>query len=209
MRRDAFPALGAGRGRRMIEFIEGTLALKSPSHAVVQAGGLGIQGLITLNTYDSLPAVGESVRLWTYLQLREEELLLFAFSSQQERWLFKHLISVNGVGPKLAIVVLSSAKAEVIRKAVIDGDSDRLKSIPRIGSKIAERIVLELKKKLGEEAPDFGVAPTSKSGEIRESVDALIALGFTRTEAEKAVDGAVQRGGKGTEEIVKLALRKS
>jgi Holliday junction DNA helicase RuvA len=176
---------------------------------VVQVGGLAIQGLITLNTYDSLPMVGETVRLWTYLQLREEELLLFAFSSQEERWLFKHLISVNGVGPKLAIVVLSSAKAEVIRRAVVDGDSDRLKSIPRIGSKIAERIVLELKKKLGEAIPDFEATTATKGGEIRESVDALLALGFTRNEAEKAVDGAVQKGGKGTEEIVKLALRKS
>jgi Holliday junction DNA helicase RuvA len=193
----------------MIDFVEGTLASKAPSLAIVQTGGLGIRANISLATYDELPPVGESVRLWTHLQLREEELSLFGFATQEERWMFLHLISVNGVGPKLAMVALSAAKADTIRRAIAQGDSDRLKSIPRIGSKIAERIVLELKKKVGEAAPTFGAQTASKSDEIEQAVSALTALGFTRAEADKAVDGAVKRGGKGVEDLVKLSLRMS
>jgi len=191
----------------MIDFVEGILVTKSPSQATVLVGGMGIRGNISLATYDELPVVGEEVRLWTHLQLREEELTLFAFATQEERWMFLHLITVNGVGPKLAMVALSAARAETIRRAIIEGDSDRLKSIPRIGSKIADRIVLELKKKLSEDAPRFETGVSSKSDEIQQAVSALCALGFTRAEAEKSVDGALKRGGTGVEELVKLSLR--
>jgi Holliday junction DNA helicase RuvA len=190
----------------MIEFVEGVLTAKGPSQAVVIVGGMGLKSVISLTTYDDLPLVGETVRLWTHLQLREDELHLFAFSTREERHLFQHLISVNGVGPKLAMTLLSAARPEVIRRAVAEGDSDRLKSIPRIGTKIAERIVLELKKKVGEEAPELAIAGGKAQG-ISEAVNALCALGFTRGEAEKAVDGALKRGGVGVEELVKLALR--
>ncbi|HEY3294156.1 MAG TPA: Holliday junction branch migration protein RuvA [bacterium] len=193
----------------MIDFVEGILVAKSPSQAVILTGGLGVRGNISLATYDELPLLGEQIRLWTHLQLREEELTLFAFATQEERWMFLHLITVNGVGPKLAMVALSAARTDTLRRAIIEGDSDRLKSIPRIGSKIAERIVLELKKKLSDESPSFEVGVSSKSDEIQQAVSALCALGFTRAEAEKSVDGAVKRGGKGVEELVKLSLRMS
>jgi holliday junction DNA helicase RuvA len=191
----------------MIEYIEGKLTAKSPSYAVVDTGGFAMRGLISLNTYDALPPLGDAVRLWTYLQVREDEISLFAFSAREERWLFQHLISVNGVGPRLAITMLSAAKPDTIRRAIVEGDGDRLKSIPRIGSKIAERIVLELKKKLGEQAPDFSSSSEGKSSDSQEAISALCALGFSRAEAEKAVDAAVKRGGKGVEELVKLSLR--
>lgn len=190
----------------MIEFIEGALAAKTPSQAVVTVGGMGLKGMISLSTYDDLPAVGQTVRLWTHLQIREDEIQLFAFSTREERQLFHHLITVNGVGPRLALIMLSAARPEVIRRAVAEGDSDRLKSIPRIGTKIAERIVLELKKKVGAELPE-PAAGTGKGREAPEAVNALCALGFTRAEAEKAVDSALKRGGASVEELVKLALR--
>jgi Holliday junction DNA helicase RuvA len=190
----------------MIEFIEGSLVGKTPSQAVVAVGGMGLRSTISLATYDDLPAAGQAVRLWTHLQLREEEIQLFGFSTIEERRLFQYLITVNGVGPKLAMILLSAARPEVIRRAVAEGDSDRLKSIPRIGTKIAERIVLELKKKVGEEIPE-PVAAGSAAQDVLEAVNALCALGFTRAEAEKAVDGARKRGGAGVEELVKLALR--
>lgn len=190
----------------MIEFIEGVLFAKTPSQVVVQVGGMGLRGLISLTTYDALPAVGAATRLWTHLQLREDDATLFAFATQEERWMFQHLISVSGIGPRLAMILLSAARPETIRKAITENDADRLKSVPRIGSKIAERIVLELKTKMGDAVPEFGAAAT-KGGEIREAVNALCALGFTRAEAEKAVDAAVKRGGKGTEELVKMSLR--
>jgi holliday junction DNA helicase RuvA len=192
----------------MIDYIEGVLAVKAPSYAVVQSGGLGIRGHISLTTFEDLPQRGEPVRLWTVLQVREEEFNLFAFSTQEERWIFQHLITVNGVGPKLAIVALSAARPEVIRRAVVEGDSARLRSIPRIGAKIAERIVLELKKKLGAEIPEFvSSGGQARGGDVQEAIDALCALGFTRMEAERAVDGAIKRGGKGIEELVKFSLR--
>ncbi|MBU0509373.1 Holliday junction branch migration protein RuvA [bacterium] len=191
----------------MIEFVEGVLTAKSPSHAVIQVGGIGLRGIISLSTYDDLPAIGQPFRLWTHLQVRDDELVLFAFSALEERWLFRHLITVNGVGPRLAMTVLSAARSETIRRAVADGDSDRLKSIPRIGAKIAERIVLELKKKLGEELPETAAMPGAVGSGVREAVDALCALGFTRNEAEKAVAGAAKRGAQGVEELVKQSLR--
>lgn len=191
----------------MIEFVEGALVSKTPSQAVVAVGGMGLRSTVSLTTYDDLPAVGHNVRLWTHLQLREDEIQLFAFSKQDERRLFQHLITVNGIGPKLAMVMLSAARPEVIRRAIAEGDSDRLKSIPRIGTKIAERIVLELKKKVSEEGLEPTIAGTGTAREVPEAVNALCALGFTRTEAEKAVDGALKRGGISLEELVKLALR--
>ncbi len=192
----------------MMDFVEGVLVSKSPSNAVVKSGGIGIRGIISLNTYDDLPSLNAQVKLWTFLQIREEELTVFAFSTQEERWLFRHLISVNGIGPRLAITMLSAAKPDVLRRSIADGDSDRLKTIPKIGTKIAERIVLELRKKLGEELPEFATAPVAgPAGEIRSAVDALNALGFTRAEAEKAVESARKRGATSVEELVKLSLR--
>ena len=192
----------------MIDFVEGTLVSKSPSYAVVKCAGLGLRGIISHSTYDDLPSTGSAVQLWTFLQIREEEMTLFAFSTQEERWLFQHLISVNGVGPRLAITMLSAAKADTLRHAIIEGDGDRLRMIPKIGAKIADRIVLELKKKLGEVQPDFAATPsTGPAGEIRAAIDALNALGFSRAEAEKAVDNARKRGASSVEELVKLSLR--
>jgi holliday junction DNA helicase RuvA len=192
----------------VIDFVEGTLALKSPSSAVVKSGGMGIRAMISLTTYDDLPVVGADVKLWTVVQIRDEEISVFGFSTLEERWLFQHLVTVNGVGPKLAITVLSASRPEMIRRAVVEGDSDRLKTIPRIGSKIADRIVLELKKKLGEVQPEFAAPGTGgPASDIRSAVEALTALGFSRAEAEKAVEHARQRGAVSVEELIKLSLR--
>ena len=192
--------------RPMIDFVDGILVTKSPSFAVVKSGGLGLRAMISLTSFDDLPAVGKEARLWTVVQIRDEEISIFGFSTLEERWLFQQLITVNGVGPKLAMIVLSASRPNVIRRAVADGDSDRLKTIPRIGSKIADRIVLELKKKLGEELPDS--APVGGvAGEFRSAVDALVALGFSRADAEKAVESARKRGGTSIEELIKLSLR--
>jgi len=192
----------------VIEFIEGVLSLKAPSHVVVKSGGLGVRAIISLTTYDDLPPVGSDVRLWTVLQIREEEIWVFGFSTLEERWLFQQLVTVNGVGPKLAITVLSASRPEAIRRAVAEGDSDRLKSIPRIGAKIADRIVLELKKKLADGQPEFGAAATAgPASDIRSAVDALTALGFSRAEAEKSVEHARQRGAASVEDLIKLSLR--
>jgi Holliday junction DNA helicase RuvA len=175
---------------------------------VLDIAPVGYRGFISLATYDQLPTVGERVKLWIHAQYREDEHILFAFFALEERWLFEHLISVNGVGPKLAITMLSSMRPEAIRQAVTGGDAKRLQSIPKIGAKIAERIVLELKKKLNSDLPDFASASSfGESSDIMEAVDALTALGFTRLEAERAVHAAYEKGAVGAEELVKRSLR--
>lgn len=194
----------------MIEFVDGELISKSPSYAVIRAQGVGYRLIISLSTFDDLPPVGDPLRLWSHYQLREDEATLFGFSTLEERWLFQQLISVNGVGPKLAITMLSSARVEAIRHAVANGDSDRLKAIPKIGAKIAERIVLELKKKVQQVSPAGDGAVFSGTGSaVEQSIEALVALGFSHLEAERAVERARSKGASAVEELVKHSLRGS
>jgi Holliday junction DNA helicase RuvA len=194
----------------MIEFLEGIIAEKTPSTAVIDVGGVGFGCLISLSTYDELTAPGSKQRLWTHLQIRDEQPQLFGFASIEERWLFRNLITVNGVGPKLAITILSGARAADIRQAISEGDSARLKSVRGIGAKTADRIVLELQKKLSSEAPAItGVAADAKTDSIHQAVNALVALGIKQTEAEKAVSETAKRGVTGVEELIKQSLRKS
>jgi Holliday junction DNA helicase RuvA len=194
----------------MIEYIEGMLADKTPSAAVIDVGGVGFNCMISLSTFDELPQTGSKARLWTHLQIREEQPVLYGFAAVEERWLFRHLISVNGVGPKLAITILSGARAAVIREAIAHGDSGRLKSVRGIGAKIADRIVLELQKKLSMESPATpGVPLDAKSAALRQAIDALVALGIRQSEAENAVAETAKRGVTGVEELIKQSLRKS
>ena len=194
----------------MIEFIEGTLTEKSPSMAVIDVGGVGFGCMISLSTYDELSVSGATQRLWTHLQFRDEQPILFGFATVEERWLFRNLISVNGVGPKLAITILSGARAADIQQAIAEGDSARLKSVRGIGAKTADRIVLELQRKMSEEGPVTpGVPRDAKSDTLRQAINALIALGIKQNEAEKAVNESAKRGVDGVENLIKQSLRKS
>ena len=192
----------------MIEFLHGKLSGKTPSSAVVEVGGVGFSCLISLSTYDELPACGESVRLWAHLMMRDEQPVLFGFATIAERWLFRQLITVNGVGPRLAITILSGAPTGSIRTALADGNSDRLKAIRGIGARTADRIILELQKKMGDGLPDaLGTMAGGSADQVRQAVDALGALGFTQNEAARAVAAAAKRGADTVEELIKESLR--
>jgi Holliday junction DNA helicase RuvA len=194
----------------MIEFVEGILSEKSPSSAVIDVGGVGFGCMISLSTFDELSAAGTTQRLWTHLQFRDEQPLLFGFATVEERWLFRNLISVNGVGPKLAITILSGARAADIRQAIAEGDGARLKSVRGIGAKTADRIVLELQKKMRTEGPVTpGMPRDVKSDSLRQAINALVALGIKQNEAENAVSESAKRGVTGVEELIKQSLRKS
>ena len=194
----------------MIEYVEGLLADKSPSSAVIEVGGVGFGCMISLTTFDELPQAGSNAKLWTHLQIRDEQPVLYGFATVEERWLFRNLISVNGVGPKLAITILSGARAASIREAISQGDGGRLKAVRGIGAKTADRIVLELQKKMRMEGPTTpGVPIDAKSAALRQAIDALVALGIKQTEAESAVSESAKRGASGVEELIKQSLRKS
>lgn len=192
----------------MIALLEGTLVEKAPGMAVISAGGVGYAVNIPLSTFDKLPAAGETAMVFTYLHVREDALLLFGFSTREERATFEKMIAISGIGPKLALSILSSMPPSELVVAIETGQTDRLNKISGVGKKTAERLVLELKGKLGEVdlsalAADSGGAPRNQ-----EAVAALVSLGFSRTMAEGAVGKAADKAGKklDTSELVRRAL---
>jgi Holliday junction DNA helicase RuvA len=184
----------------MIVFLRGILAEKTPQSAVVEAGGVGYLATIPLSTFDRLPDVGESVKLFTEHVVREDDELLFGFATEEERSLYRLLVSVNGVGPKLAISVLSGISPRDFTAAVQMGDVRRLSAISGVGKKIAERLVHELKNSLGGLEPLFAgggaqglpFAGSPADPRERDAAGALGALGYKPQEAVAAVRAAIK-----------------
>lgn len=172
----------------MIGSLEGRLAVKAIDEVVVDVRGVGYRVAIPLSTYEGLPEEGRDVRLLTHLHVREDELALYGFGSDRERRLFEILIGVSGIGPRLALHVLSRLTPERFVGAISRGDLATLTGISGVGKKTAERMVLELRDKVADmvdlEAVEKG-APLNASGE--DAVKALIALGIRRAAAEEAV----------------------
>jgi holliday junction DNA helicase RuvA len=179
----------------MITHVHGILAAKGPSQAVVEAGGVGYGLEIPFSTFGVLPEVGGEVKLLTHYHVREDAHKLFGFATEGERELFRQLISVSQIGPKVALNILSKVSVQDLVEIVATGDLGRLKGVPGIGPKIAERLVVELKGKLkGVEAvPATKGAPraagTTRQGELRrDCYDALLALGYTDTQVIRALE---------------------
>lgn len=191
----------------MIAYVRGRLVEKNPSRAVLDVGGVGFEMLISLSTYEDLPAAGAEATLHTLPYLREEKLLLYGFSDPAERDVFLQTLAVPGVGPKLALAILSALRPDRFRRAVRKGDTALLSRVPGIGKKSAERLVVELKGRFErEDAGEVGV-PEGLAGE---AVLALEALGFRGEKAARAVERALagEGGGEKTlEELVREALR--
>ena len=146
----------------MITFVEGILDEKQPTRAVVNINGLGYEVLIPISSYEALPSEGERVRILTFLQIREDAQVLFGFCSEDEREMFKHLISITGIGPKLAVGVLSGLSVRELRAALIEGNVKQLCGISGVGKKSAERMVIELRDKFGSiEQMELGGAITT------------------------------------------------
>lgn len=195
----------------MFYHIHGTLEHKESGFAVVDCGGIGFKLTIGAMTLGRLPDTGTKVKLYTYLSVREDALELFGFISQDELSAFKNLISVSGVGPKAAMGILSAMTPEKFAMAVITEDTRALSRAPGVGAKTAARIVLELRDKLAKEFDSAGTAKTEEiqtavKGHLSEARDALVVLGYTRTEADAAlrsIDPAEE-----LEAIIKKALAK-
>ncbi len=173
----------------MIAHIRGKLLVKHPNQAVVETGGVGYDITISVPTFSDLPAVGSEVALHIHTHVREDVIALYGFQRPSEKLLFEKLISVSGIGPKLAITILSGMAADEMVGAIRGNDVARLTRIPGIGKKTAERMVLELRDKLPEASPTAApVVPTLNATE-EDVLSALVNLGYQRAAAEKALAG--------------------
>jgi Holliday junction DNA helicase RuvA len=199
----------------MIASLRGTLIAKSPTEIVLDVGGVGYGLSIPLSTFEKIGEPGSQVSLYTYLHVREDAMLLYGFFSVEERSLFKLLLTVTGIGPRVAQGILSGIPAMDLRGYLIAGNTGALTAIPGIGRKLAERLVVELREKLSK-FEDFAATPTISSdpqGAVRnEALLALTSLGYNRATAERAVRLAAQELGESAgvlEVLVKTALRKA
>jgi len=175
---------------------------------VMTSGGVGYELAIPLGVYETLPRAGEDVMLHTHLVVREDGWLLFGFASSVERRVFQKLLTANGVGPALALGLLSHLSADRLVRALREKDVTTLQSVPRVGRKKAERLVLDLADKL-EDLPAEGIAGVRPDGAgAEDAIRALVSLGYTTADAERAVRGALDTGGRGmpAAELIRNAL---
>ncbi len=194
----------------MIAHISGKLAHKVPGEVIVDVDGVGYQIFIPLNVFYGLPEVGGSVRLHVHTHLREDALQLFGFNDSDEKQVFLLLISVAGIGPKLAVNILSGIPAQELAHAITQGDQLRLVAIPGVGRKLAERMIVELRDKFTTLQSEFPAARAKGAGSqlIQDAVSALVNLGYRKAEVEKNVGNAIQSGQQTLEEVIKDVLRR-
>lgn len=199
----------------MIAYLNGKLAYKDPSLAVIDVGGVGYQVRISLNTYRTLKELAAPCHLHTFLHIKEDGHTLFGFQEADEKVLFMQLISVSGIGPGTALLVLSSLPPAELEAAILGEDLRTIQAVKGIGSKTAQRLILELKDKIGKgRAPgEFpGISGTGPNNTGRaEALSALVTLGLAKAAAEKILDGIIKKEGNGltVEELIKKALKPS
>jgi len=192
----------------MISYIRGKLVEKTPTYVVVETGGIGFKIEIPLSSFKALGDVGSEIKIRTYLHAREDVLQLFGFATEEEKELFQLLISVTGIGPRLAQGILSGISVREFKLAIRDKDITKLTSAPGVGKKTAERLILELREKIGEVKTDripvsFTMSPTGE-----EAVLALISLGYKRSRAVEVVQKLVQKEPSLLlEELIRRALQ--
>ena len=199
----------------MITFLQGKLIEVLPTQVSIDVQGVGYEVLIPLSSYDRLPAVGQDLKILTHLAIREDAHVLYGFMTAGERELFRLLINtVSGIGPKIALNVLSGMNVTAFRGAVANADVKSLSQISGVGKKTAERIVVELKDKVGQagawEAASAARALSADEQKINDAVLALMALGFKQIDAHDSVKAAVAKLGAtaGVEELVRAGLKK-
>ena len=178
----------------MIAHLRGRLLVKHPNQAIVETGGVGYDVTISVPTFSDLPAAGSEVALHVHTHVREDQLALYGFLRIAEKHLFEKLLTVSGIGPKLAITILSGMPADEMVGAIRGNDVARLTRIPGIGRKTAERMVLELRDKLPAPAPGQEVATPSMTPVEEDVLSALVNLGYQRAAAEKTLSVAVKAG---------------
>jgi len=178
----------------MIAHLRGKLLAKHPNQAIVEIGGVGYDVTISVPTFSDLPAAGAEVALHVHTHVREDQLALYGFLRSSEKTLFEKLITVSGIGPKLAITILSGMPADEMVGAIRGNDIARLTRIPGIGKKTAERMVLELRDKLPAPGPSFAPAAPAMSATEEDVLSALLNLGYQRAAAEKALSAVAKNG---------------
>lgn len=195
-------------GKAMIAFVRGQFAVKTPARVVVDVNGVGYELQISLNTY-SFISNKDSGQLFTYLHITENAQTLFGFAEMAEKEMFLNLISVSGVGAATARMMLSGMRPDEIARAIVQGNTRQLEGIKGIGKKSAERLIVELRDKLGKQSLDHAVVLTGAPAVDADAVNALIALGIGRVMAEQAVKKTMGSLSTDTalEEIIKHALK--
>ena len=196
----------------MIAALHGTLMSKMPTAALVQVGGITLRLQISVSCFETLPALGHETHLLTYLHVREDSLQLYGFADEVERHIFESLISVTGIGPRLAVGILSGATASRVREGIQTGDTDFLVTLPGVGKKLAQRLVVELREKFAPgtemKIPASAGAPGALHiGKGGDAAAALVSLGFTRSGAISAVQEALKD--LGAEASVEALVRKA
>jgi holliday junction DNA helicase RuvA len=192
----------------MIASIQGVLEARRAGHAIIHVGGFGIRVFAPTTTLSRLGDVGSEVSLYTHFHVREDGMALYGFSSEEDRDAFEQLIGISGVGPKIALAILSAMDAQTFYKAIADEDQQRLALAPGVGKRLAAKLVLELKGKLPSLITLGGAAALSPSGKIQSEVlEALMGLGFSTTEAQAALSKIPQDRPMTLEEQITFALR--
>ncbi|GAO45584.1 Holliday junction branch migration protein RuvA [Flavihumibacter petaseus] len=192
----------------MIAYLKGRYSLLTPTYVHLETQGIGYEVFISLNTFESIRDKSEG-QLFTYLHIREDAHILYGFATVAEKEMFLQLIGVNGVGASTARMMLSSLKPEEISRAILQGNSRQLESVKGIGRKTAERIVLELRDKLGQKATDINFSNAINNTVEQDALNALLALGIARPAAEQALRKAINQspGSDKVEDLIKSALK--
>lgn len=196
----------------MYAYIEGTLAVKEPAYMVIDVGGVGYELKVSLNTYSALKNY-DKAKVYTYLHVKEDAMILFGFYDKTEKETFLHLISISGVGPGTALMILSSLTPNELQDAILTGEVNRIQRVKGIGAKTAQRIILELKDKfakgdLGNKELNMNISHNTKRNE---ALTALTTLGINKAIAEKTVDSILKNsdGELTLEDLIKQALKTS
>ncbi|HEY2317147.1 MAG TPA: Holliday junction branch migration protein RuvA [Solirubrobacteraceae bacterium] len=188
----------------MIALISGKVAVRRGDHVVVDCGGVGYRLAVSAETLKHVPAVGREVVLHTHLIVRDDALALYGFATEEERDLFLMLLGVQAVGPKVALAVLSGAPPRELLKVVAAGDAARLQAAPGVGKRTAERIIVELREKVGATLPEDSITVTRSDDPTTLAREALLGLGYNPTEIDTLLEGAA---GDSTEDLIAHALR--
>jgi Holliday junction DNA helicase RuvA len=191
----------------MIASVSGRVLVRRPDHVVIEAAGVGYRLTVSAETLKAVPARGEEATLHAHLVARDDSISLYGFATEAERDLFLELVSVSGVGPKVAIAALSGGSASELMRAIASGDAKRFQAVPGIGKRTAERIIVELRERIAGELEE-GVSAIADVEEDPRALarEGLVGLGYTPLEAERLLDGS---DGESAEELIGAALRRA
>jgi Holliday junction DNA helicase RuvA len=192
----------------VIASVRGEVLVRRPDHVVIESGGVGYRLPVSAETLKAVPAKGHQAMLHAHLVARDDSLSLYGFAAEEERDLFLQLISVSGVGPKVALAVLSGAPPRELLRAIATGDAKRFQAVPGIGKRTADRIIVELREKIADALDEAALAGAAAGEEEPRSMarEGLVNLGYSPAEAERLLDGAP---GDSAEELIGAALRKA